>query len=69
MGAAAWGVYRLASAVLGASWKASALSVAAAVIAAVAVYLIAAVKTRAVTGDDLRLIPHGDKLAAFLHIA
>ena len=42
---------------------------AAAVIAAVAVYLVAAVKTRAVTGDDLRLIPHGDKLAAWLHIA
>ena len=69
MGVAAWGVYHLASAALGASWKASALSVAAAVIAAVAVYLIAAVKTRAVTGDDLRLIPHGEKLAAFLHIA
>ncbi len=68
MGAAAWGVYRLLSAVLGGSWKATALSVAAAIIAAVAVYLVAAVKTRAVTGDDLRLIPHGDKLAAWLHI-
>ena len=69
MGAVAWGVYAGLSAVLGASWKATVLAVAAAVIAAAAVYLIAAVKTRAVTGDDLRLIPHGEKLAAWLHIA
>ena len=68
MGAVAWGVYAVLSAVLGTSWKATALAVAAAVIAAAAVYLVAAVKTRAVTGDDLRLIPHGEKLAAWLHI-
>ena len=68
MGAVAWGVYERLSAVLGTSWKATALGVAAAVIAAVAVYLVAAVKTRAVTGDDLRLIPHGDKVAAWLRI-
>ena len=37
-------------------------------IAAVAVYLVAAVRTRAVTGDDLKLIPHGEKIAAWLHI-
>ena len=68
MGAVAWGVYRALSSVLGSSWKATALGVIAAMAAAVAVYLFAAVKTRAVTGDDLRLVPHGDKLAAWLHI-
>ena len=68
MGAVAWGVYAGLSAVLGGSWKATALAMLAAVVAAVAVYLVAAVKTRAVTGDDLKLIPHGEKLAAFLHL-
>ena len=48
-------------------WKPVILAIAA-MAAAVAVYLFAAVKTRAVTGDDLRLVPHGDKLAAWLHI-
>ena len=41
----------------------------AAMAVAVAVYLVAAIKTRAVTGDDLKLSPRGEKVAAWLHIS
>ena len=73
MGVAAWAVYRGLAAVLGRggdlSWKGSALAMIAAMAVAVAVYLVAAIKTRAVTGDDLKLIPRGEKVAAWLHIS
>ena len=36
--------------------------------AAVIVYLVAAILTRAVTREDLSLIPGGEKIATFLHI-
>ena len=72
MGVVAWGVYQLAARALGGAaalgWKGSVIAMLSAMIAAVAVYLVAAVRTRAVTGDDLKLIPHGEKIAAWLHI-
>lgn len=71
MGAAAWlayeGVYRLLGAV-----NMSRLEIALAMLAAIAVgvivYIAAAVKTRAVTAEDMSLIPKGDKIAAVLHL-
>ena len=71
MGAAAWlayeGVYRLLGAV-----NMSRLEIALAMLAAIAVgvivYIVAAVKTRAVTAEDVSLIPKGDKIAAVLHL-
>ncbi len=71
MGAAAWlayeGVYRLLGAV-----NMSRLEIALAMLAAIAVgvivYIVAAVKTRAVTAEDMSLIPKGDKIAAVLHL-
>ena len=72
MGVVAWGVYQLVARALGGAaalgWKGSVIAMLSAMIAAVAVYLVAAVRTRAVTGDDLKLIPHGEKIAAWLHI-
>ena len=39
-----------------------------AVVIAVLVYLIAAVRTHAVTAEDLRLAPYGEKIAKWLKI-
>lgn len=71
MGAAAWAVYAGMSALLGGAdmgrmHMAVALFVAIAV--AVIVYLIAIVVTRAVTAEDMKLLPKGDKLAKLLKI-
>ncbi len=73
MGAVAWGIYHGLAAVFSRggslSWKFNAAAMLLAMIAAVAVYIIAAIRTRAVTADDLKLIPRGEKLAAWLHIS
>ena len=68
MGAAAWGVYGLGTLVLGAGGMGVALSMLCAIGAAVIVYLILVIALRAVTREDMRLIPKGDKLARILHI-
>lgn len=34
----------------------------------VIVYIIAAVQTRAITAEDMSLIPKGDKIAKMLHV-
>lgn len=63
MAASAWAVYGLASRFFG-----MALSMLAAIGVAVIVYLVLAIVTRAVTLDDMKLIPKGEKLARLLHI-
>lgn len=71
MGAAAWVVYSLVSDLMGGpdlSWSRMAFSMCTAILAAVAVYVLAIVLTRAITAEDLRLIPKGDKLAKLLKI-
>jgi len=68
MSAAAFGVYKLLGLVLPAGRMFMLLSMAAAILAAVAVYLLMVIKTRAITAEDMRLIPKGEKLAAILHI-
>ena len=70
MGAVVAAVYFGPAALIGADmdWKRSALLTIAAIIVGVAVYLAAIVKTHAITSGDLGRIPHGDRLAALLHI-
>ena len=40
----------------------------AAIFVAVAVYLVMVIATRAVTYEDMKLVPKGEKLARILHI-
>ena len=70
MAVVAWGVYTGLAAVMGGdlSWKRTALAMLVSMVCAVVTYLIAAVKTRAITLADLQLIPKGEKLAKVLHI-
>ena len=37
-------------------------------VVAVVVYVIAVVQTRAITKEDMSLIPKGDKIARYLHL-
>ena len=68
MGAAAWIVYALASMVLGEGWMRMALAMLCSVGVAVVVYLVLIIVTRAVTMEDMKLIPKGEKIARLLHI-
>lgn len=68
MGVSAWAVYGLAVRFLGSGSMAVALAMLAAVAVAVIVYLILVIAFRAITYEDMRLIPKGEKLARILHI-
>ena len=69
MGAAAWGVYTLASRLLPPHSRISTLlAMAAAIAVAVVVYLVAVIVSRSVTREDMTLIPGGEKLAKILHM-
>lgn len=72
MGAAAWAVYGLADKLLGAEAGGSRimliLAMCTAIVVAVIVYLVLVIVTRAVTSEDMKLIPRGEKLAKLLKI-
>lgn len=69
MGASAWAVYGLGSKLLStADWKRTAACMLLAVIAAVVVYVVSVVTLRAITNEDMQLIPGGEKIAKLLHI-
>ncbi len=72
MGAAAWAVYGLADKILGAEAGGSRimliLAMGAAIVVAVIIYLVLIIVTRAVTGEDMKLIPKGEKIAKLLKI-
>ena len=64
MGVAAYSVYSLLMKVLGRMlW-----AMAGAVVVAVIVYLLLIIALRAVTAEDMKLIPKGEKIAKLLHI-
>ena len=72
MGAGAWAVYGFAIRFISGGvepgvWPIR-LALVVAVGAGVLLYLFMVVTTRAITRDDMMLIPKGDKLARFLHI-
>ena len=76
MGLGAWGVYGLLARALTRMGPHGPvlgrmpmmLALAGAILAAVIVYLVMVVLTRAVTAEDLKLMPKGEKLASLLHI-
>lgn len=68
MAAAAWASYGLASAVLGEGWSRMALAMLVGVGVAALVYIVLIIVTRAITLEDMKLIPKGEKLAKILHI-
>ena len=71
MGLTAWAVYGLTMRFVGgvdAGRIMMALCMCAAIAAAVIVYLVLTVLTRAVTYEDMKLIPKGEKLARLLRI-
>lgn len=79
MGAAAWGVYGLLEMCLSgvissgmgrlsAGWIVTAISAVGAIGVAVIVYLVMVISMRAVTLEDMKLIPKGEKIAKLLHM-
>lgn len=72
MGVAAWAVYHGVAALFGGTaalgWKQMAVAMLLAILVAVVVYVAAVVVTRAVTQEDMKLIPRGEKIAKLLHI-
>ncbi len=69
MALTAWGVFGLAQRALMPMHRIGALiAMCAAILAAVVVYLIAAITLRAVTKEDMTLIPGGEKIARILHM-
>ena len=67
MGATAWAVYGLCARLLHGRFG-TLLAMAAAIAAAVLVYLAAAIVTRSLTKEDMKLIPGGEKLARLLRM-
>ena len=68
MGLTAWAVYGLGSGFLGAGRLYTAVAMVLAIGAAVIVYFVLVVVLRAITYEDMKLIPKGEKLARILHI-
>lgn len=72
MGGAAWAVYGLASKLLASGGELSRLYMLIAMVAAIGVavilYLVMIIATRAITLEDMKLIPKGEKLAKLLKI-
>ena len=68
MGAAAWASHGLLSQLIGGSYMKDSLCTLCAVGIAVMVYLILVIALRMITREDLKMIPHGEKLARLLHV-
>lgn len=72
MGAGAWGVYGILSRVLSGGGDLGRIKMALAMLVAIGVaviiYLVLIIATHAITAEDMRLIPKGDKLAKLLRI-
>ena len=69
MGACAWASYGLAGRFIGiGSWSRTALCMVISVMIAVVVYVVSVIAMRAITMEDLELIPGGKKLGKLLHI-
>lgn len=68
MGATAWAVYGVGARFIGAGWLETAVCMLLGVLAAVIVYLVFIICLRAITAEDLALIPGGRKIGRILHI-
>ena len=77
-GGAAWAVYGLLSRVLTSvpeggteailSWRGNAVATLVAIAVAIAVYFVLVVALRAISREDLSLMPKGDKIARLLRL-
>ena len=68
MGGAAWAVYGLTDRAIHGGRLGAVVSLGAAILLAVIVYAAAAILSRAITREDMGLIPGGEKLARLLHM-
>ena len=69
MGASAFGVYSLCSRLIGTAGTLKMfVSMALAVVAGVIIYAVAVIRSRAITNEDMKLIPGGEKLGRLLHM-
>jgi stage V sporulation protein B len=69
MGLTAWGIFGLCQRALMHSRRIGTLiAMCAAIFAAVVVYMVAAILLKAVTKEDMKLIPGGEKIARILHM-
>jgi stage V sporulation protein B len=69
MGLTAWAVFGVCSRLIPARGSLGlALSLGLAILAAVIVYVAAAILSRSITKEDMRLIPGGEKIAKLLHM-
>ncbi|MBQ2960625.1 MAG: polysaccharide biosynthesis protein [Oscillospiraceae bacterium] len=69
MGLAAWAIYGLAARFIGVgSWLHMAVCMVLGVGVAVVVYAVSSICLRAITREDMKLIPGGEKLAKLLHM-
>ena len=69
MGASAFGVYSLCSRLIGTAGTLKMfVSMALAVVAGVIIYAVAVIRSRAITDEDMKLIPGGEKLGRLLHM-
>ena len=69
MGIIAWLLYFLISRLMGElSWSHYLISMIPSMIIGVIAYLIAAIKLRAVTAEDMDLIPKGEKISKLVHL-
>ena len=68
MGGTAWAVHGLLGRFLTGGYMKESLATLLAVGCAVVVYLILVIALRMITREDLKMVPHGDKLARLLHI-
>lgn len=68
MGVSAWAVYGLLHKLLGGSRMMVLVAMAAAILVAVVVYAVLIVAARAVTLEDMKLVPKGEKIAKILHM-
>ena len=69
MGVAAYAVYYAGALVLNYDSKLyMAAAMCASIAIAVVVYAVAAIKMRAITAEDMKLIPKGEKIARLLHM-
>ena len=69
MGVAAFGVYELMHAILkNSDWLHTLIAMGVAMIVAIVVYAFAAIRLKAITAEDLGLIPGGAKVAKLLHM-
>ena len=69
MGLGAWAVHGLLAKLLAAGRMGNAVSTLAAILVAVVIYGVLVIVLRAITKEDLALMPKGEKIARILHLS